>query len=1097
MSDEVDRPAGKRRGKAKTAQAAERAVATSARPAGAFCPVAGIGASAGGLEAFSRLLRAMPPHPGLALILVQHLDPKQESMLADILGRGTKLPVQEAADGMRVEPDHVYVMPQNVTIRLSGGSLLLEKRPEPPAHVLPIDTLLRSLAEECTALSIGVVLSGTGTDGTLGLRAIREAGGLTFVQDPSTAEYDGMPTSAMEAGVVDAVLSPEGIAEELARLGRNIELTEPNPAEEPAQDVDEASLSEILKLVHDATGLDLTSYRRTTLLRRISRRMLLEDVATLKDYVRVLRERSSRVDALYRDVLVNMTEFFRDPDALEALKRRVFPELLGRAASGGSIRIWIPGCSKGQEAYSILITLVEFLDGVPSSPDIQMFATDVNERDVEFARAGVYPQGIAGEVSPERLARFFVQVPGGYQIDRSIREACVFAVHDVTKDPPFSKLDLVSLRNVLIYMERSLQERVLQILHYALEPGGFLLLGSAETAGSDSARFSVVDKKYRIYTRKPGQARLLASRGPSAGMLGFTSRDRLTGDTPAFDALAEAEKIVQGRYQPAGILVGADLDILQFRGHVAPYLDPAEGPPGPKLSRTMAPGLFSTVEAAIREATRTNAPAKRRTLTPGSDDGSRQTDIEAVPITAPTGESYFLVLFKERPSGGALPKRRTRRGTEHAAAGTGASDLRRELDETRERLEAVVAEREAANAELREASERFQTGNEELRTINEEFQTAQEELQSTNEELTTLNDELRNRNVELGRLADDLNNVIEGVEIPILILDTELRLRRFTPRADEIVNIVPADVGRPITDFSMKVGIPGFEDAIRTVLREEALSQTEVRSAEGRWYSMRIRPYETGEGSIDGVVVAFLDVDELKKSMQIAEAARAHAEAVVETVREPLLTLDRDLQVVEANGAFYNAFAVTPDATLGASLYELGDGQWDFPELRTLLEQVIPGDKEFAGLEVEHDFPSVGPRVMALSARRVREEGLAPAILLAIDDVTDMRRRERMSTALNAIGQTIGSTLEFDLILDRVLEQSAQALGADSGAVILKEDGAWVMKNVFGLSAALEGRVLEDEQVPISRLAAAQGKPVFFDDITSYGQFASSVGIEL
>lgn len=1095
MSGEADRMAKTSHSKARTAK---DATAPRARAAGASCPIVGIGASAGGLEAFTRLLHALPAHMGMALVLVQHLDPTQESMLADILGRAAKMPVTEAAHGMRVEPDHVYVIPPNVMMRLSKGSIALEERPKPPTQVLPIDTLLRSLADECGSLSIGVVLSGTGTDGALGLAAIKAAGGLTFAQDPSTAEYEGMPKASTEAGVVDQALDLDSIAAELARLSEHphLRVRERRAVEEAPLGVDEESFAEILSLVRDATGLDLSSYRRTTLLRRISRRMLLEGVATVKDYLRVLQEHPPEVEELYRDVLVNMTEFFRNPDALDALKGEVFPEILERKGPDGPIRIWVPGCSKGQEAYSILITLVEFLDGKASPPEIQMFATDVNEQDVEFARAGVYPQGIAREVSPERLARFFVQVPGGYQIDRSIREMCVFAVHDVTKDPPFSKLDLVSLRNVLIYMERPLQKRVLQILHYALEPGGFLLLGSSETTGSDSALFSVVDKKCRIYERKPGPGRLLSALAPSAGGAGLAARGRRAEPESAFDVLAEAEKIVQGGYQPSGILVNADLDILQFRGHVAPYLDPAEGPPELKLLRLVAPGLSSTVEAAIREAAETKAAAKRGGTAPEREGERREVDVEAVPITAPTGESYYLVLFKERPRKTPGPGPRPKRGGGRAADEAEASGLRRELDETREQLEAVVFEREAANSDLRAASEKFQSSNEELRSINEEFQTAQEELQSTNEELTTLNDELRNRNTELARLADDLNNVIEGVEIPLLILDADLRIRRFTPQAGTIVNIMPDDIGRPITDLSLKVDVPDFEDRVREVLGKGALSQTEVRSVDGHWYSMRVRPYKTSEGTVDGDVIAFIDIDELKKSTETAEAAREHAEAVVETVREPLLTLGPDLSVREANDAFYRTFAVSAEETIGRPVYELGNGQWDFPELRSLLEQILPGDREFADLEVERDFARIGHRIMVLYARRVREEQGQPSILLAIDDVTELRHHERLSTALNNVSVTIGTTLEFDQILERVLSESTGALGADSAAVLLKQDGTWVMQNAYGLPRKLVGRVFDEQEVPIGVISLETGEPVLLDR-AQVARFVSNLGMKL
>jgi two-component system CheB/CheR fusion protein len=451
--------------------------------------------------------------------------------------------------------------------------------------------------------------------------------------------------------------------------------------------------------------------------------------------VRRLREQSGEVELLYRDILVNMTEFFRDAAALDALKLSVFPEILAAKGAHEPLRIWVPGCSKGQEAYSVLMTLVEFLDDKEARPDIQMFASDVNGQDVDFARAGVYPEGIAHEVSPERLARFFVQVPGGYRVDRAIRDMCVFAVHDVTADPPFSRLDLVSFRNVLIYMERPLQKRVLQILHYALAPGGFLLLGSSETTGPESTLFSVVDKKYRIYRRKPGPGKLVAALAPAPRGMGFAKEGAAAERAAAFDALAEADKIVRAGYQPAGILVAADLDVLQFRGQVGPFLDPVEGPPELKLPRLVAPGLSSAAEAAIREAAKTKAAATRRWTSPGGGGAGRGVEVEAVPVTSPGADTYFLVMFTERGEEDGRPDMRGKQREDHRS--TDAEDaadgqVRRELDETRQQLEAVVAERETANSELRATSERFQSSNEELRTINEEFQTAQEELQSTN-----------------------------------------------------------------------------------------------------------------------------------------------------------------------------------------------------------------------------------------------------------------------------------------------------------------------------------------------------------------------------
>lgn len=1057
------------------------------------CPIVGIGASAGGLEVFSRILRALPDRIGMALVLVQHLDPTHESMLADLLHRHSKMPVVDVEDGQPLESDHVYVMPAGVSMVVYGGVAGLSRRPKSTTRVLPIDTLFRSLAKSCGGRAIGVVLSGTGSDGALGLSAIKEAGGLTFAQDPESAEYEGMPRAAIDVGAVDAVLDPEHIAAELVRIGRHsgtVSQHERTETEAP-RDADEGSLNEILSLLLKATGLDLTQYRRTTLLRRVSRRMLLQGVPTMKEYLQRLQERPGEVGSLYRDILVNMTQFFRDPDALDALKRDVFPTVLAEKGPEDAIRIWIPGCSKGQEAYSILISLVEFLEKQAQHRTIQMFASDVNEQDVDFARAGVYPEGISNEVSAERLERFFVQVPGGYQIDRSIRELCVFAVHDVTKDPPFSKLDIVSFRNVLIYMEKPLQNRVLQVLHYALAQGGFLLLGSSETTGTESALFSLVDKRHRIYKRKPGVGRMLPALSPSAGTMGFARRDQASGRPAIFDPLSEADKVVQGSYQPSGILVTADLDVLQFRGHVGRYLDPIEGPPALKLPRLLAPGLSASVEAAVREAARTKMVATRSATASGLSGGNRGVDVEVVPIPAPTGESYYLVLFKEKPRKPAKPAQKGRPDEAHAAAED--AGLRRELDETREQLDALVSEREAANTDLRTAKEQFQSSSEELRTINEEFQTAQEELQSTNEELTTLNDELRNRNMELGLLADDLNNVIEGVEIPILILDRGLRIRRFTPEARAIVNIVPADVGRPVTDLSLNVGAPDFKALVQGVLRSGSPCQSEVRSTDGRWFSMRIRPYRAGDGSIEGAVVAFIDIDDMKRNAEVTEAARAHAQAVVESVREPLLTLGSDLQVREANDAFYRTFAVSAKETIGKPLYGLGDGQWDFDELRSLLKDVLPGDKEFANLVVEREFPRVGHRVMELYARRVREEQEQPSILLAMNDITEAAHRARLSMVLNNVSLPLGSTLEFDRVMEQVLDDTAEALRADSAVVVVKQDGAWIVRNAHGLPRTLVGRAVDERILP--PLERGSGVPVLVGH-SAAGRLIAGLGID-
>lgn len=1008
-------------------------------------------------------------------------------MLPEILGRDTKLSVTEAAHGMPLEVDHVYVMPADSSMRVRRGTISLHKRGKAREHSLPVDSLFKSLADEYGEMAAGIVLSGTGTDGVVGLAAIRDAGGLTYAQEPEEAEYDGMPRAAINAGVVDAALDLKKLAAELVRLGEQA----PSAEEQPAEGLDEDEYAEILSLVHQATGLELTDYRRTTLLRRISRRMLLTGATTMSAYLEKLREDPAEVRALYSDVLVNMTQFFRDPLTFDALKQQVFPALMEHRQGEGPLRIWVPGCSKGQEPYSILMALIEYLEEAGSQVEIQMFASDVNETDVAHARAGIYPQGISAEVSAERLSRFFDPVRTGYQIKTSVREMCVFAVHDITQDPPFSKIDLASLRNVLIYMEPRLQQRVLQVLHYAIEPGGFLLLGSSESAGADSTLFTTTDKKNRIYRRKPGPARLVA------GAQGYARHTPVEGQPPhrGFDVFAEVDKVVRDHYQLPGLIVTSDLNILQFRGAIGDFLAPAEGPPDFRLTKLVQPGLVPAIEAAVRAAAESRAPAHRRgRMVRAESADKREVEVEAVPLTSPGGERYFVVFFRaEPPAAAAAPRGGLSR---EAAVGPGeTSVLRDELDQTREQLETVLSERESAATDLRAVNEKFQASNEELRTINEEFQTAQEELQSTNEELTTLNDELRNRNTELAQLADDLRNVIDGVEIPIIILASDLTIRRFTPQASVIVNIMPNDVGRPITDLHLKVEFGQLEQQARAVITSGVSSEREVRDLDGRWLSMRIRPYTTGDGVIDGVVIAFIDIDELKQSFEEAHVAREHAEAIVRTVRHPLVTTTAGLEIIEANKAFYDDFGLSPDTTLGRSLYDLADGYWDTPELREQLTRVAAGE-DIIDFQLDRPLGPHGRRIVKLTARSMRESVESAVILLAMEDVTVAVRRQSLSSALNEISLTLASSMEFDSVVHGVLAEAGRAVRADSAALLLRRNAEWVMTAAYGLPEGVIGTELTDDDLSIALEALRTGEPVVLSDLSTRRQFTSRLGLD-
>ena len=965
-------------------------------PKTASFPIVGIGASAGGLEAFTQLLGALPVDTGLAFVLVQHLAPQHESMLAALLSHATKLPVHEARDGMHMVPNHIYVIPPNTNLAVLHGRLSLMPRTEGRGLHMPVDFFFRSLAADLKGRAIGVILSGTASDGTEGLRAIKAEGGLTFAQDEKSAKYDGMPHSAIAAGVVDFVLPPEGIARELARLGRHPHMALPAAAKpEEALPEGDDDLAKVFILLRAAKGVDFSFYKPTTLKRRIARRMTLQKLESLAHYVRFLRQTPHEVDALFQDLLINVTSFFREPEAFEVLKKKVFPRLLKDRPPQTPIRVWVPGCSTGEEAYSLAIALLEFLGHQGASEPMQIFATDLSERAIEKARAGVYPGGIAADVSAARLRRFFAKHDGGFQISKAVRDLCVFARQDVTTDPPFSRLDLISCRNLLIYLGPVLQKRVMPTFHYALNPGGMLLLGGSESVGGFADLFTLADSRHKLYLRKPAAHRMafelpLPGRPEAAAEPGRPAVPAVAG---GFDYQKEADRIVLGRYTPPGVVVNEDLDILQFRGQTGHYLEPAAGAASMNLLKMAREGLLLELRAALSDAKRHHAPARRPGVQVKSNGGFREVTVEVIPLrSGPAGRAgCYLVLFEEPAPAAAPPAPGTKsaKGPRATPASPGKllTQLQQELTATKEYLQSIIGDHERTNEELQSANEEILSSNEELQSTNEELETAKEEMQSTNEELTTVNDELNTRNVEVGQVNNDLVNLLNSVQIPIVILDGELRIRRFTPRAERVLNLIPTDVGRPLSDLRPNIIVPEFERLIAEVMDSLTPKEVEVQDHEGRWHLLRIRPYKTHENKIDGVILALVDIDTVRRTLAQVREARAFAEAVVETVQHPLLVLDGDLRVKTANHAFYDLFETRPEETENRFVYNLGKAQWDIAKLRELLEKILPKNSRFDNFEVDAKFPGVGRKKLILNARRIVDEGLkTESILLAIEE---------------------------------------------------------------------------------------------------------------
>jgi two-component system CheB/CheR fusion protein len=845
-------------------------------------PIVGVGASAGGFEAFRELLMALPSDTGLALVLVQHLDPGHESLLARLLSKATAMTVAEVEEGMTVEPNHVYVIPPNKTMGIRNGTLHLMARGEPAVKHLPIDYFLGSLAEDRGNRAIGVILSGTASDGTMGLKAIKTEGGITFAQDIKSAKYDGMPRSAIAAGCVDFVLPPEGIASELARIGRH-----PYLGIEPQAQADEGGdeLHRIFILLHRATGVNFAYYKYSTIKRRIARRMLLHKLESLKSYLDFLHDNPAEPAALCEDILIHVTGFFREPVAFQALAERIFPKILDNKPPGESIRVWVPGCSTGEEAYSVAMVLMECLGVRAGSIPVQIFGTDISAVSIEKARAGVYSESSLAEVSQERLRRFFVKAAGGFQIAKPLREMCVFARHDLAVDPPFSRLDLISCRNVLIYMGPVLQKKIMGIFHYALKSTGFLMQGKSESITGFADLFTAIDREHKISLKNPGEPRpvfdlSVAARsefamGAAAGKPETQSR---------FDVQQEADRIVLSQYAPAGLVVNENLHILHFRGECSPYLSPPAGQASLGLLRMVRPELAVELRPALHHARKQQIAVRKAGIHVRRDGHLWDVSVDVVPIKSDLGERFFLVLFRETPVGEPA---RPEAGSQTPAIGRRQMQedarLRQDLQATKESLQSMIREQEAINEELKSANEEALSGNEELQSTNEELETAKEELQSTNEELVTVNEQLGNRNFELAQLNDDLTNLLSSVNIPILMLSGDWRIRRFTPQAATLLNLLPGDVGRPVVSLRPNLDVPDLAGLVTEVVDTMSMREREVQDREGRWYSMRVRPYRTMDNKIDGAVVTFVDIDVSKRVHLELQREQTFTAAVLES----------------------------------------------------------------------------------------------------------------------------------------------------------------------------------------------------------------------
>src|SRR6266446_4929857 len=830
----------------------------------ALCPIVGIGGSAGGFEAAMEFLRQLPSKTGMAFVIVQHLDPHHASRLSNLLGKVTAMPVSEVTGTTTPRPNTVYVQPPNKCVIAKNGALKLVRREE--RLNVAIDHFFESLAEECGSRAIGIVLSGTGSDGTAGLRAIKAAGGLTFAQNQESAKFDAMPRSAIRAGFVDLVLTPREIAREIERVANHPYIRRPlsDPEEiEKAAYRQADDLGRIFLSLKKQMGVDFSAYKESTLIRRIQRRMALHRIDKMSQYARFMRDNKREIEALFDDLLINVTRFFRDEALFRALKKRFLPALLRNKSKDRQpeLRAWVPGCATGEEVYSLAICILETLGRGPSKIRIQIFGTDLSESVIEHARLGIYSSAIEKDVSLARLKRFFVKRDGTYQIHRNVRDICTFARQNITADPPFSRLDLISCRNVLIYLSSELHKRCIPQFHYALNAGGYLILGPAESVGLYDELFKLADKKNKIYVKAavttPHTMDLIPQLGLELARFGTRSTAG-AGANFGGDLLKVADRIMLGAYAPAAVVIDQDMHVQQFRGRTELFLEHAPGPATFNLLQLARPTLVPDLRATIRRAIKTDKPARTERAKVKLRGRSYEINIQVVPFKTPGADKpWLLVIFDETTKGTRqekLPRALGKTATEREVG-----ELRRELAAAKESLQAIIEEQEATNEELK-------SSNEEIESSNEELQTAKEELQSTNEELTTLNEELSNRNLEMMQVTGELNNLLASIQMPIVMVDNGLTVRRATPAARDAFNILPTDIGRPLTELRPNIDVPDLENILREVIETLGTRERNVTDQKGRKYSLRVRPYRTTDNKIDGAVLTLVDIDGTKKS---------------------------------------------------------------------------------------------------------------------------------------------------------------------------------------------------------------------------------------
>ncbi|OUJ72979.1 hypothetical protein BXP70_16615 [Hymenobacter crusticola] len=973
-------------------------------------PIVAIGGSAGSVVALEQFFAKIPVNCGMAFVVVTHQLPTRDGELAMVLQQFTSLPVVQAEDGMTVRVNYVYVIPPSQEMSLLNGRLLLFSPTQTTARRLPIDYFLQSLARDARDRAISIIFSGTGSDGTLGLKMVMENYGMVMVQSPNTAQYDAMPRAAIATEFVDYVLAPEEMPQVLLEYVERPLLARPSRAEAESQEKPAHALDKILALIRAQTNHDFSLYKRNTVLRRIERRMNSHQIKTFPSYVRYLQENPQEVEQLFRELLIGVTKFFRDAEAFESLKAHLTP-LLRQKPNDTVLRVWSPGCSTGEEAYSLAMCLLECLDEVDASKylKVQIFATDIHAESIDFARVGIYPENITADVNPERLRRFFHRHEGQYQIRKEVRDMVVFAVHNINRDAPFTKLDLLCCRNLLIYFSTELQKSLLPIFHYALNPNGLLFLGPSENLSGFQELFTPLDIRWKISRRLETIAPLtrlvnfpfsmsrqqtplalpMGSGGMAAPLLSLGRRS----DTGVLSALVQ--RMLLAQYAPPAVVINAKGDILYVNGRTGKYLEPAPGPSGMNIYDMARDELNFELNTAIHKATQQQESVQVDNVRVKTESGYQLLRLRVKYLQEPEQLlGMLLVAFEDMPT-----PRKVRQGKAEAPGSDLSRDavvaaLDKELQYTKNRLQMTIEEMESSLEELKSTNEELQSANEELQSTNEEAMTNKEELQSLNEELLTLNMQYESKTEELAQAANDMRNLLDSTEIAIVFLDNDMIIKRFTPRVARIINLLPSDIGRPITHFAPNMRYEHLVEDVRLVLDRLTTVETMIQTTTGEWYAMRILPYRTLDNYINGAVITFTDITSLKRLEEQQRTDTTNFVAYeVENSLGMLLAINRNVKVLAISPAFANTFQLDANAVKGTSLLKLNSGAWNQPALRDHMLELLAGEVErFDNVTIEARFEELGRRVTFASRRVVRRQDQTDYIVLEVTAMEEVQR---------------------------------------------------------------------------------------------------------